>query len=504
MTPEPIGKTVAGCEITELIGEGGMGIVYKAHHIALDQDRAIKVMDPFIAKDKIFVKRFQEEGGALARLHSPYIVTVYDLCETEIGTCLIMEYVKGQTLSDIISSSTRMDERRMFRLFKQILMALEHAHGANVIHRDIKPRNILVSEGDVVKVADFGLAKVQRHDSTTVTQLTGGTIYYMSPEQVEGLGKVDHRGDLYSLGMTLYEALTGAVPFEKTESDFSIRERIVKGKIAHLKLRDPRLNTFVAKALERDPADRFQTAAEMRAELERIEIDLGEKRIPWPRFALVGAGVLTVGVAGYVTYRLLNPEPSVRPGDSSHLVLKPKTEQIQATVPDTHAISPPSGKTIQRTPRTPRTIVSTSLNIVSNPPRATIYIDGILREGGPPYKVTPGDHTVRVVSRKNNWEKKVSVAVGKEETVTVDFNKQVRVKVVVNFKDASGAIDTTRSISSCWVLVDGDEVASITPSMLQLPIGTHTITVRHPVRGEPPAIRHMFEADTLLRFVLPQ
>ncbi len=323
MAAEIIGKIIAGCEVTELIGQGGMGLVYKAHHVVLDQYRALKVMDPYIARDELFMKRFQSEARSLARLRSPYIVTVHDLCETEIGTCLIMEYVKGQTLAEVLKNSTGpLDERRMFHIFKQILLAIEHAHGANVIHRDIKPGNILITDHDEVKVTDFGLAKIQEHTSTTVTQLTGGTIFYMPPEQLEGLGKVDHRGDLYSIGMTLYECLTGAVPFEKTESDFGIREKIVKGRIPPPKKRNPKisdgLNAVVLKAIERDPARRFQSAAEMRVALEKVEGEhsrVGESkksasRSDYRRYLIpAGAAVLVLLVA-YLAYSLLFPASS--------------------------------------------------------------------------------------------------------------------------------------------------------------------------------------------------
>jgi serine/threonine protein kinase len=176
-----------------------------------------------------------------------------------------------------------------------------------------------------VKITDFGLAKVQEHGSTTVTQLTGGTIYYMSPEQLAGLGNVDHRGDLYSLGMTLYEVLTGSVPFEKTESDFGIREKIVKGKIPPPKVRNATipdaLNSLVVKAIARDTGRRFQTAAEMRAALEKVEAGLVPRgkterkpvRYPDPRFLKwggVSVASLLLLAAGYYYIDSRPPSPA--------------------------------------------------------------------------------------------------------------------------------------------------------------------------------------------------
>lgn len=319
MSSDIIGRTVAGCRITELIGRGGMGIVYKARHLELEQDRALKVMDPELARNEAFMKRFRIEAKALAKLKNPNIVTVHDLCETEIGVCLIMEYVSGSTLGEIIKSSGALRLERVYKIFRQILSALEHAHAAGVIHRDIKPGNMIVTQSDEVKVADFGLAKIQQQTTATVTQITGGTLYYVSPEQIEGLVPIDHRSDLYSLGMTLYEAITGAVPFDKTASEFKISERIVKGKISPPRTLNPQipkeLNDFVMKAIARNPESRFQSASEMRTELERIETEEKKSQTPAPwakRYRVLitaaGAGVVLV-VAGYLISLVVGPKP---------------------------------------------------------------------------------------------------------------------------------------------------------------------------------------------------
>lgn len=319
MSSDIIGKTVAGCRITELIGRGGMGIVYKARHLELEQDRALKVMDPDLAQNEAFMKRFRVEAKALAKLKNPNIVTVHDLCETEIGVCLIMEYVSGSTLGEIIKSSGALRLERVYKIFRQILSALEHAHAAGVIHRDIKPGNMIVTHSDEVKVADFGLAKIQQQTTATVTQITGGTLYYVSPEQIEGLVPIDHRSDLYSLGMTLYEAITGAVPFDKTASEFKISERIVKGKISPPRTLNPQiskeLNDFVMKAIAKNRESRFQSALEMRTELERIETEEKQSLTPAPwskRYRVLitaaGAGVVLV-VAGYLISLVVGPKP---------------------------------------------------------------------------------------------------------------------------------------------------------------------------------------------------
>lgn len=568
MTSDLVGKTIAGCTVTELIGQGGMGLVYKAHHIVLDQDRALKVMDPFIARDQTFMRRFEAEARSLARLRSPHIVSVYDLCQTDIGTCLVMEYVHGRTLADIIKETDGpMEESRVFHLFKQILVAIEHAHAASVIHRDIKPGNILVTEFDDVKVTDFGLAKIQEHGTATVTQLTGGTIYYMSPEQLEGLGKVDHRGDLYSLGMTMYEALTGSAPFEKTESDFGIREKIVKGKIPPPKSANPKIsasmNAFVMKALARDPERRFQSAVEMRAALEKIEREFNTDMHPPARssgfdgrkIAMIAGVAVVLVLGGYFIYKLLTPVPSIlaiasspsgarvelngsrvgdtpikvqmpggtvsvrvakqgyekkdtslelASGDSLRFLFRLKSEQVAVVPPRKEEVAPPPPpvKKKEEVPKVTKAAVSTSLNIVCNSPGAAIYIDRVLQRDDPPYSVKPGDHDIKVVYRNNKWEKRVKVRPGRTERVVVNFNRRIKLTVFVHDVDPSGKPDTTRSISSCWVYVDGKEVASRTPSTFQIPMGTHTITVRHPTRGDAPPMVGTFEEDRVLRFAL--
>lgn len=346
MNADLIGKTISGYQVTQFIGKGGMGLVYKVRHLELEQDRALKVMDPGLVENEAFMRRFKIEAKALAKLKSPYIVSVYDLSETPIGVCLIMEYVKGSTLADIIRSVGALPTERVFKLFKQILRAFEHAHGAGVLHRDIKPGNVMVTESDEVKVTDFGLARIQQKSSvTTATQMVGGTLYYMSPEQIEGLTSVDHRSDLYSIGMTMYEALTGAVPFDKTESEFKVSERIVKGNVPPprtLNANVPKLlNSFVVQAIAHDVNKRFQSAAEMRRDLERIEIELrSAQQAPPPRLSakkIIPIGAVLLVIVALVVWRLAsNKETGTpAPGGTKQEVPAPGRETtVVNTIPE--------------------------------------------------------------------------------------------------------------------------------------------------------------------------
>ncbi len=262
-----IGKVIKEYEILELLGRGGMGSVYRAHDRLLDRDVAVKTMDVLMASDPNFLRRFQSEARALAKLNDPNIVSVFNLLETPEGICIVMEYVRGRTLSDILKETPRLPVGRAVRLFRQIFTALDHAHGEGVIHRDIKPGNVMVTGADVVKVTDFGLAKIQTAGGTTVTKGTAGTLYYMSPEQIRGLGQVDARGDIYSAGMALYECVAGGLPFSPDSSEYTIANMIVEGLIpppgninASI---PPGLSHIVMKAIEKDPARRYQNAGEV-------------------------------------------------------------------------------------------------------------------------------------------------------------------------------------------------------------------------------------------------
>ncbi len=337
MEQSVIGKIVDNYQITAVLGKGGMGVVYKARNRALEKDVALKMMDASLSRDESFLKRFQSEAKALARLQNPNIVTVFDLRETELGFCIIMEYVEGTTLAAKIKQWGPLPVKLAVAIFKQMLTALDHAHKVGVIHRDIKPSNIMLTEQNVVKVTDFGLAKIQQVSTATVTMGTGGTLYYMSPEQIRGLSNVDERGDIYSLGMTLYEAVAGQVPFADADADFAIRQAIVEGKIPSPSKLNPaipkELVKIVMKSIEKDPAKRYQTAAEMRDALEKFEREsLPEQKTPKAegtrivemssagkstRPIVVAVGTILALVIGFLLYSQFAPPSSAHLSVSS-------------------------------------------------------------------------------------------------------------------------------------------------------------------------------------------
>ena len=154
-----IGRTIDSYQILDVLGRGGMGIVYRAKDLMLDKDVAVKMMDARLDPEGRLLKRFQEEARSLARLQHPNIVAIYTLRESQLGLCIVMEFVKGKNLSDIIKESGGLPLNRFKKIFLQCLNALEHAHTEGIIHRDIKPSNIMLTDHDVVKITDFGLAK---------------------------------------------------------------------------------------------------------------------------------------------------------------------------------------------------------------------------------------------------------------------------------------------------------------------------------------------------------
>ena len=268
-----IGKIIDGYKILDLLGQGGMGIVYKAEDVALSRIVALKMIAPDLASQDSFLRRFQSEARALARVHSPFIVGIHTLRKSGNHVFIVMEYVDGWTLSDEMNKGL-LETRRAFSILRQLLQAFSHAHGVGVVHRDIKPSNIMLTREGRVKVTDFGLAKLRREDGmSTVTQGIAGTARYMSPEQVQGK-KIDHRSDIYSLGMTLYHMFAGKLPFEPDEGTYSILRRVVEEDFPQVSELNgsisPALSEIISRALAKDPDDRFQSADAMLAAVDAV------------------------------------------------------------------------------------------------------------------------------------------------------------------------------------------------------------------------------------------
>jgi serine/threonine protein kinase len=271
-----VGREIDGYRIEKVLGRGGMGMVYEAEDVALRRPVAIKRINPGQAHSETFLRRFRSEARALARIDSEYIVRIYALRETDIGLLIVMEYVDGGTIDDVIEED-RLDAWDEGIIYvKQSLLALEAAHKAGVIHRDIKPQNIMLTSGGTVKVTDFGLAKLTRKENETVTHSVGGTLKYMSPEQIEHPSDIDYRSDLYSMGMTAYELFAGHLPFESSAGDFSIMRAIVEAEIPTIETFAPHLPQplidIITRATARDADDRYQSARAMLEDIEAFEV----------------------------------------------------------------------------------------------------------------------------------------------------------------------------------------------------------------------------------------
>ena len=251
-------------EITGLIATGGMGSVYRARDSVLDRIVALKVLKAG-ADDPSFVARFRSEATNAARLSHPNIVQVFDFGYADERPYMAMEYVDGQNLREILTARVVLAPEQAARIGQQVAAALEHARKAGIVHRDVKPENILVTTDGTVKVADFGLSRAFAEAQATQSGMLMGTAHYLSPEQVQG-GHVDHRTDIYALGVVLYEMLTGRAPFSGDSPVVIAYKRVAEDvpsimADAHDAPRD--LDIIVARATARMPDERYTTAGEM-------------------------------------------------------------------------------------------------------------------------------------------------------------------------------------------------------------------------------------------------
>lgn len=265
---ELIGRILDGrYEIIEKVGEGGMACVYKARDNILNRYVAVKILKDEFSKDEVFVKRFRAEAQSAASLIHPNIVSVFDVGEDKGISYIVMELLESKTLKDYIQAKGPLSSEITLKIAAQIASALEAAHKAHVVHRDIKPQNIILNQNLVAKVADFGIAKVANTTSATITSFgkTMGSVHYFSPEHAKG-GYTDAKSDLYSLGVVMYEMATGKLPFD-AESAVSvalkhIQEIPVEPKEVNPNVSEP-LNEIIMKAMEKSTATRYQTATQM-------------------------------------------------------------------------------------------------------------------------------------------------------------------------------------------------------------------------------------------------
>jgi eukaryotic-like serine/threonine-protein kinase len=265
------GSMLGNYLIVGQVGEGGMGVVYKATDTVLDRTVALKLLPPHLLQNPDFMHRFRTEAYAQARLHHPNIVTLYSMLEIPVGFVLVMEHVEGETLHQRIQRDGPLAPAEALRIFEQVLRGITYAHHMGIVHRDLKPDNIFITHRNEVKIMDFGVAKILDNKEPTRSRSMVGTLLYISPEQINGRD-ADVRSDVYTLGISLFEAVTGRLPFER-KTDYGLMH-------AHILENPPRprwlksdlpkgLEKVILTAIEKEPNKRFQTAAEFHAALLR-------------------------------------------------------------------------------------------------------------------------------------------------------------------------------------------------------------------------------------------
>ena len=333
-----IGQTLADkYRIEELINEGGMGAVYRGTHVLMDKTVAVKVLHPALAADDKIVARFSREARAASRISHPHALNVTDFGESDNGIVfLVMEYLKGETLKEVIHSEGPMPLARVIEIIRQICGALEAAHTEGVVHRDLKSDNIMlvdVGSGDWAKVLDFGIAKITekvgQDTALTAPNLIIGTPQYMSPEQCSQAAEIDSRSDIYSLGIILYEMLVGHVPFTGESPTAIMMKHLQDPPPSILEKRKDlpaAVGRVVTRAMAKRPEDRFQTVSELSEELGLA----AESKEPAPRAATTSSDS-----ADRMTNRIVVPTGSNEvPRDTSSedhdesTVVRPRTEPL--------------------------------------------------------------------------------------------------------------------------------------------------------------------------------
>ncbi|WP_393059214.1 protein kinase [Streptomyces sp. LN549] len=322
------GGSVAGgrYQLRDLLGEGGMASVYLAYDSALDRQVAIKTLHTELGREQSFRERFRREAQAVAKLQHTNIVSVFDTGEDELGGALmpyiVMEYVEGQPLGSVLQADIRnygaMPADKALKVTADVLAALDTSHEMGLVHRDIKPGNVMVTKRGIVKVMDFGIARAMQSGVTSMTQtgMVVGTPQYLSPEQALGRG-VDARSDLYSVGIMLFQLLTGRIPFD-ADSPLAIayahvQEEPVAPSTINRSL-TPAMDALVARALKKNPNERFPSAAAMQDEIARVLNASGQTGAP---VIVSGAGAPAnsgsgVGSAVFPPVDQSTPAPNVQ------------------------------------------------------------------------------------------------------------------------------------------------------------------------------------------------
>lgn len=313
-----IGQAVGDYRIVDLIGSGGMGTVYKVQHVISDRIEAMKVVLPSLITSPDLLERFMREIKLQARLTHPNITSLHNALRVEGTVVMVMEYVEGSTLHGLLRHNP-LEPLQSIDIMSQVLSALAYAHEAGVVHRDIKPANIMITRSGLVKLMDFGIARAaDQIDHLTRTGAAVGSIYYMSPEQVQG-APVDHRTDLYSVGVTFYEMVTGQKPVTGDTSWAVMNAHLNQAVRAPSSINanvSPSLSLAILKALEKNPEDRYQNAAEFAGILQIVRSRVGVERASADTLLMNHQRTADLGVRAPMPAPVSEPAASLRTSSS--------------------------------------------------------------------------------------------------------------------------------------------------------------------------------------------
>jgi beta-lactam-binding protein with PASTA domain/tRNA A-37 threonylcarbamoyl transferase component Bud32 len=330
-----IGNVLGGrYRLVELLGQGGMATIYRARDNELERDVAVKLLRPEYERDPDFGTRFRQEARAAGSLNHPNIVSVYDYGNDQAGAYIVMELIDGEDLASVIRRTGAVPPRQAARLAADVASALAAAHGRGIIHRDVKPANVLVSRDGRVKVTDFGIARAVADAQLTMPGLTMGSVHYFSPEQARG-EPTTAASDVYSLGIVLYELLTGRRPWGGDSAAAIAMARLSGAAPLPSAVRagiPPALDAIVRRAMSRDPAQRYQSAGEMREALDAFLADRAPSAAPSP--VGVGAAAAAAGAAGglaaggLTASRGMDPVDPISPATVASGVARPNAGRV--------------------------------------------------------------------------------------------------------------------------------------------------------------------------------
>jgi protein kinase-like protein len=320
-----IGTELAGYRLESLIGRGGMGVVYRAHDLALDRDVALKLLAPHLADDVSFRERFLTESRVAASLEHPNVVPIHDAGEIDGQLYIAMRLVEGSDLKALLRAGP-LEPAKTIRILEQVAGALDTAHSRGLVHRDVKPSNVLLDERGHAYLADFGLSRRLGEAATALGAANSlGTIDYVAPEQI-GNGEIDGRADVYALGCVLYECLAGQPPFRRTSEAATLYAHLEEEAPAF-----PRLEQVFPRALAKDPSERFETCGEL-VEAARTALGIVEpRRTRWP-FAVAAVGLALVGAA-LLTFFLTRGGPSPPAEGGRLLRIDPGSNRATDSIP---------------------------------------------------------------------------------------------------------------------------------------------------------------------------